>query len=107
MDVWVQVLMRDCILISGNKVIKKKDEAKLAEVLDEVKVQFSNIRMKKNITLFDAQHIMGGQSFLEKNSVETLKERFGIEIVGVPNEMKLDALHHTASLIDYISKSKP
>ena len=82
------------------------DEAKLAEVLDEVRVQFPNIRMK-NIILFDAQHIMGGQSFLEKNSVGSLKERFGIEIIGVPNEMELDALHHTSSLINYISKSKP
>ena len=76
-------------------------------MLEEAKAQFPNIRMKKNISLFDAQHIMGGQSFLEKNSVGSLKERFGIEIIGVPNEMKLDALHHTSSLINYISKSKP
>lgn len=107
MDVWVQVLMRDCILISGNKVVKKMDESKLAEVLDRVRVGFPNIRMKKDISLFDAQHIMGGQSFLEKNSVGSLKERFGIEIIGVPNEMELDALHHTSTLINYISKSKP
>jgi len=44
MDVWGQFLMRDCITVSGDKVIKKKDAAKLAEMLSEVKVQFANIR---------------------------------------------------------------
>ena len=83
------------------------DKAKLAENVDRVRVGFPNIRMKKDISLFDAQHIMGGQSFLEKNSVGSLKERFGIEIIGVPNEMELDAPDHTSSLINYISKSKP
>ena len=107
MDVWVQVLMRDCILIRGDKVIKKKNEAILGEMLEEAKAQFPNIRMKKNISLFDAQHIMGGQSFLEENSLESLKERHGIEIIGVPNKMELDALHHTSLLIDYTSKTKP
>lgn len=106
MDVWVQVLMRDCIAVNGDKVIKKKDNAKLAQMLEEVKVQFPNIRMKKNISLFDAQHIMGGKSFLEENSLESLKEQYGVEIIGVPNEMELDALHHTSSLIDHTSKTK-
>lgn len=103
-DGWIQILMDDCIATSGDDVQRKNDLTKIHAVQKEIITAFPSMDLRSEVSLFDAQHIMGGRNVFEKVSAKDMKIKYGIEVLGVPNESQPNAFHHTWSLIEKNSK---
>lgn len=99
-DAWIQILMNECITVSGDDVQKKIDLSKIHAAQKEIIASFPSMDLRAEVSLFDAQHIMGGRNILEKVSAKDMKRKYGIEVLGVPNQSQPNALHHTWSLIE-------
>lgn len=99
MDAWIQILMNDCIAISGDQVQKKNYPANISAAQNEIIEAFPKMNLTTDVSLFDAQHIMGGRNIFEKVSAKDMKRIYGIVVLGVPNELQPNAFHHTWSLI--------
>jgi len=102
MEVWLQILEKDCISVSSTEIVRNSVRTIDVSIDHEIRSFLPNFETSKNVLMFDAQHVMGGNKFFcEKSNVQIMRQH-NVEIVGYPSQIPVSEFHHTWSMIDEI-----
>ncbi len=117
MSVFVQALSADCIYTSssqGDTISFYKNLNRKRITRDDwysikycIHSELNSFVPDNYVTSIDALHIMGGKNLRRNDSIQKMISSEKLKILGSPTELNLDALHHTAKLINNIIQHSP